>query len=64
MATKGILRVVGCNQRGQWIVEPSPAAVDVLSRAMAKGDEIEVRQVVPTRGRRRKAKDHTLRLAK
>jgi hypothetical protein len=44
MATKGTVQIRGVTRDGDWIISPSPAAIDVLIEAMRQGD----RQIVIT----------------
>lgn len=62
MATRGRAKVWGVGKGSSWIILPDNSAFDVLFQACRRGEQIEIRLIAPTRGKKRKARDHTLRL--
>lgn len=63
MATRGNATIVGWSRKGSLMIEPDDHAMEVVMEAMKHREQIEIRLTVPTRGKRRRAADHKLRIA-
>lgn len=63
MATRAFINVMGVDRNGLWFFEPAgPGAASVLAAAMRAKEPLEIRLVMPTRGKRRRAANHKLKL--